>query len=165
MTHDHGKSDNCEVPAKFANNGDGQSPAERDGGKAIDRREQVKQNTTRTQKAAPVVPSALDRVRKIAASDKKTRFTSLLHHIYDINRLRTAFFAMKRSAAAGVDGETWTSYEENLEENLRDLSQRLKAGGYQAKPVRRVFIAKADGKQRPLGVPTVNSYCTSYSAG
>ena len=62
---------------------------------------------------------------------------------------------MKRKASAGVDGETWTSYEENLEENLRNLSERLKTGGYRAKPVRRVFIAKADGKQRPLGVPVL----------
>jgi retron-type reverse transcriptase len=165
MMNDHGKSDSGEVPAKFANKGDGQSSAERDGGKTAGQGKQVKQNTARTQKAANVVPSALDRVRKLAKSDKKVQFTNLMHHITSTDRLRAAYFSMKKTAAAGVDGETWKSYGENLEANLNDLSGRLKRGGYRAKPVRRVFIAKADGKQRPLGVPTVNSYCTSYSAG
>jgi RNA-directed DNA polymerase len=155
MMNGHGKSDRSKVPAKFANNGGATPSAERDGGKGSDRREQVKQNTARTQQAAKAVPSALDRVRKVAKSDKKVRFTNLMHHIYDVDRLRTAYFAMKRKAAAGVDEETWASYGESLEENLRDLSERLKAGGYRAKPVRRVFIAKADGKQRPLGVPVL----------
>jgi RNA-directed DNA polymerase len=156
MMNDHGKSDRRKVPAKFANN-DGATPsAERDGGKASNQGEQVKQNTTRTQKAAQiVVPSALDRVRKVAKRDKKIQFTNLLHHISSTDRLRAAYFAMKKTAAAGVDGETWKSYGENLEENLRDLSGRLQRGGYRAKPVRRVFIAKADGKQRPLGVPVL----------
>src|SRR5580692_3161494 len=102
MMNDHGKSDRRKVPAKFANNGDGQSSAERDGGKAADRREHVKQNPVRTQKAAQAVPSALDRVRKVAESDKKVQFTNLMHHIYDIDRLRKAYFAAKRSASAGV---------------------------------------------------------------
>jgi RNA-directed DNA polymerase len=156
MVNDHGKSDRRKVPAKFANNGGGKSPSERDGGRASNRGEQVKQNTARTQKAAQIaVPSALDRVRKIAKSDKKVRSTNLMHHITSIDRLRAAYFSMKKTAAAGVDGETWKSYGENLEANLNDLSGRLKRGGYRAKPVRRVFIAKSDGKQRPLGVPAL----------
>jgi RNA-directed DNA polymerase len=80
------------------------------------------------------------------------RFTALLHHIYDLKTLRAAYLGLKRDAAAGVDGETWRHYGEQLEENLRDLSDRLKRGAYRAKPVRRVYIAKADGRQRPLGV-------------
>jgi group II intron reverse transcriptase/maturase len=80
------------------------------------------------------------------------RFTALLHHIYDVNRLRAAYLALKRDASAGVDGETWRSYGENLEGNLADLSERLQRGAYRAKPVRRVYIPKADGRQRPLGV-------------
>ncbi|HMN69515.1 MAG TPA: group II intron reverse transcriptase/maturase [Bdellovibrionales bacterium] len=155
MMNGHGKSDRREVPAKFANKEGAMPSAERDGGKASNQGEQVKQNTTRTQQAAKLVPSALDRVRKIAKGDKKVRFTNLMHHIYNIDRLRAAYFAMKRKASAGVDGETWTSYGESLEENLRNLSARLKAGGYRAKPVRRTFIAKTDGKQRPLGVPVL----------
>jgi len=164
MMDDHGKSDRGEVPTKFANKDDGQSSAERDGGKATDRREQVKQNTTRTQKAAPVVLSALDRVRKIAKSDKKMQFTNLMHHISNIDRLRSAYFLMKKAASAGIDGETWASYGEDLEANLQSLQDRLQKGGYRAKPVRRVFIAKADGKQRPLGVPVLEDKIVQRSA-
>jgi RNA-directed DNA polymerase len=80
------------------------------------------------------------------------RFTALLHHVYDRNRLRTAYLALKRDAAAGVDGETWRSYGEDLEGNLVDLSERLRRGAYRAKPVRRAYIPKADGRRRPLGV-------------
>jgi retron-type reverse transcriptase len=66
---------------------------------------------------------------------------------------------MKRDAAAGIDGETWQHYGMALEGNLQDLADRLKRGAYRAKPVRRAYIPKADGRQRPLGVPTVPSYC------
>jgi group II intron reverse transcriptase/maturase len=80
------------------------------------------------------------------------RFTALLHHICDLNTLRTAYRTLKREAAAGVDGETWRHYGVRREENLRDLADRVKRGAYRAKPVRRVYIPKADGRQRPLGV-------------
>lgn len=80
------------------------------------------------------------------------RFTALLHHIYDPEALRTAYLDLKRNAAPGVDGETWRHYGDDLEANLQDLSGRLKRGAYRAKPVRRVYIPKADGRQRPLGV-------------
>ena len=83
------------------------------------------------------------------------RFTALLHHVYDVARLRAAFFALKRDAAPGVDGETWRHYGQALEANLQDLSERLQRGAYRAKPVRRVYIPKADGRQRPLGVPVL----------
>jgi retron-type reverse transcriptase len=85
------------------------------------------------------------------------RFTALLHHIYNLETLRMAYFRLKKEAAPGVDGETWRHYGEQLEGNLQDLAERLKRGAYRAKPVRRVFIPKADGRQRPLGVPTVLS--------
>jgi retron-type reverse transcriptase len=80
------------------------------------------------------------------------RFTALLHHIYDLTTLRTAYLARKRDAAAGVDGEMWRHYGEQLEDNLYDLAERLKWGAYRAKPVRRVYSAKTDGQKRPLGV-------------
>jgi group II intron reverse transcriptase/maturase len=75
--------------------------------------------------------------------------------VYDVERLRAAYFAIRREAAPGVDGETWRHYGEGLEENLRDLAGRLERGAYRARPVRRAYIAKADGRQRPLGVPTL----------
>jgi group II intron reverse transcriptase/maturase len=75
--------------------------------------------------------------------------------VYDVERLRAAYAAIQHDAAAGVDGETWQHYGEALEANLRDLSERLKRGAYRAKPVRRAYIPKADGRQRPLGVPAL----------
>jgi retron-type reverse transcriptase len=73
------------------------------------------------------------------------RFTALLHHIYNPETLRQAYFSLKKEAAAGVDGETWQHYGEALGDSLRDLSERLRRGAYRAKPVRRVYIPKADG--------------------
>jgi RNA-directed DNA polymerase len=100
-------------------------------------------------------PSALERVRQAAKRDRGMRFTTLLHHVYDLDALRAAYFALKRDASPGVDGETWRHYGEELEGNLLDLSDRLKRGAYRAKPVRRAYIPKADGRQRPLGVTTL----------
>ena len=96
--------------------------------------------------------SALERIRQAACRDKKMQFTSLWHHVYNIHRLRQAYFSLKRNAAPGVDGLTWRQYGENLEDNLRELSERLKRGAYRARPVRRTYIPKTDGRQRPLGV-------------
>ena len=99
--------------------------------------------------------SPLQRIRRAACQDKGLQFTALWHHVYNIDRLREAYFSLKQKAAPGVDGETWEHYGEELEQNLKDLSERLKRGAYHAKPVRRVYIPKPDGRQRPLGVPTL----------
>jgi group II intron reverse transcriptase/maturase len=101
------------------------------------------------------VSSALDRVRQAARRDRKQRFTALLHHVYAIARLRAAYAALNPRASAGIDGETWEHYGQALESNLRDLAGRLKRGAYRAQPVRRAYIPKADGGQRPLGVPAL----------
>jgi group II intron reverse transcriptase/maturase len=101
------------------------------------------------------VPSAWDRIRRAAKTDKGRRFTTLLHHVYNIETLREAYFSLKREAAPGVDGETWRAYGEQLESRLEDLTARLRRGAYRAKPVRRVYIPKPDGRQRPLGVTTL----------
>ena len=153
MTHDSRKSDSSVVPAKSPN--DANRPAE----EAAEGRELAKgnpnqQNASRTPSRTDA-PSALERVRQAARREKKMRFTALLHHVYDVARLRTAFLALKKDAAPGMDGETWRHYEQALETNLQHLSERLKRGAYRAKPVRRVFIPKADGRQRPLGVPVL----------
>ena len=112
------------------------------------------QNTSRTQ-GREGVPSAWDRIRQAAKTDKGRRFTALLHHVYAIETLREAYFGLKQDAAPGVDGETWQAYGEQLENNLEDLSARLQRGAYRAKPVRRTYIPKPDGRQRPLGVTTL----------
>jgi len=109
------------------------------------------QNATRTP-SRTVVPNALERVRQAARKDKKLRFTALLHHIYNLETLRMAYFRLKKEASPGVDGETWRNYGEQLEIHLQKLCERLKQGAYRAKPVRGVYIPKADGRQRPLGV-------------
>ncbi len=111
-------------------------------------------NAFRTQRRGDA-SSALERVRQAARKDRKQRFTALFHHVYDVDRLRAAYFAIKRDASAGIDGETWRHYGEALEGNLCALSGRLKRGAYRASPVRRVYIPKADGRQRPIGVPTL----------
>ncbi len=99
--------------------------------------------------------SALERIREAAAGDKKVRFTALLHHVYNVEQLRAAYYALKRDAAPGIDGETWEHYGQALEENLADLAGRLKRGAYRARPVKRTYIPKADGRPRPLGIPTL----------
>jgi group II intron reverse transcriptase/maturase len=90
-------------------------------------------------------------VREVARQDTEARFTALLHHV-DLGRLRKAYWALDPKAATGVDGETWGSYGQNLEANLWDLHERVHSGAYRAKPSRRAYIPKADGRQRPLGI-------------
>ncbi len=108
------------------------------------------QRTHRTQCRVRVT-QALDRVRKAARQRKREPFTALLHHI-NIDSLRTAFFALKRKAAAGVDGVTWGDYEADLEPRLIDLHVRVQRGAYRPQPSRRTYIPKADGTQRPLAI-------------
>jgi group II intron reverse transcriptase/maturase len=98
------------------------------------------------------VQQALGRVRRAAQKDQGLRFTALLHHIYNPDSLREAYFSLIRDAAPGVDGQTWRQYGENLEASLQELSDRLKHGAYRAKPTRRAYLPKPDGRQRPLGV-------------
>src|SRR5919198_166463 len=151
--NDHGQSDRPAVPAKSPNNA-GQPAAEEMEGRGLAKGNLPQQNAPRTP-SRDGAPSALERVRQAARQDRKLRFTALLHHVYDLNRLRAAYFSLKKEAAPGVDGETWRHYGEAVEDNLRDLSERLQRGAYRAKPVRRVYISKEDGRQRPLGVPAL----------
>src|SRR6186997_2909421 len=146
MMDEHGKSDRSVVPLKLPNNALERAAEvvegrERTKGNALER------NAPRTQGRVGA-PSGLERVRQAAKQDRKQRFTALLHHVYDVERLRAAYHAIKRDAAAGVDGTTWQHYGTDLETNLQDLSERLKRGAYRAKPVRRASIPKADGRQR-----------------
>ena len=151
--NDSGKSDRRGVPPKRPNEA-GRPAKEAVEGRGRTEGNSRQQNAPRTQGRTDA-PSALERVRQVARRDKKVRFTALLHHVYDVTRLRSAFFALKKDAAPGVDGETGRHYEQTLEANLQDLSERLQRGAYRAKPVRRTYIPKADGRQRPLGVPVL----------
>ncbi len=153
MMDGRGKSDRPVVPGKLPNKAP-ERAAEAVEGRGLAKGNSPERNVLRTQ-SRESAPSALERVRQAARRDRKQRFTALLHHVYDIDRLRTAYYGLKRNAAAGVDGETWRAYGDNLEANLRDLADRLKRRAYRAKPVRRAFIPKADGRQRPLGVPAL----------
>ena len=149
-----GKSDGCVVPEKPSNKGGDEPSAERVEGRRPAKGNPAEQNRLRTLRRARL-QQALDRVRKAARKDKEKRFTALWHHVYNPERLREAFGRVDRKAAPGVDGETWQHYAENLEGNLQDLSAKLKRGAYRARPVRRVYIPKADGQQRPIGVPAL----------
>ncbi len=148
-----GKSDRPIVPAKSPNNAE-PSAAEVTEGRERTKGNSLEQAPRRTQRRDSVM-RPLERVRHAARKDRKQRFTALLHHVYDGQRLRAAYLALKRDAVAGIDGETWQHYGEHLEEHLQDLAARLKRGAYRANPVRRAYISKADGRPRPLGVPTL----------
>jgi RNA-directed DNA polymerase len=102
-------------------------------------------------RAGQGAPSALGRVRRIAVQDKEARFTALLHHV-DVDRLRAAYWALNPRAATGVDGVTWHEYGLDLEANLRDLNARVHSGAYRARPSRRAYIPRPDGRLRPLGI-------------
>src|SRR6266446_242078 len=153
MTNGPGKSDRPVVPEKSPNNA-GQPAAEGMEGRGLAKGNLPQQNASRTPSRKDA-PSALEQVRQAAGKDKKLRFTALLHHIYNLETLRMAYFSLKKEAAPGVDGETWRHYGGELERNLQDLSERLKRGAYRANPVRRAYILKEDGRQRPLGVPAL----------
>jgi RNA-directed DNA polymerase len=153
MMNEHGKSDRPVVPAKSPNKA-GQPAAEGTEGSGLTKGNLQQQNASRTRSRTDA-PSALERVRQAASKDKEVRFTALLHHIYNLETLRMAYFCLKKEASPGVDGETWRHYGETLEDNLQDLSHRLKRGAYRAKPVRRAYIDKRDGRKRPLGVPVL----------
>ena len=92
------------------------------------------------------------RIRQAAQKDKELKFTALWHHVYKEDCLRDAYLSIKRHAAPGMDKLTWQQYGEDLEANLQDLSGRLQRGAYQAKPVLRVYVPKADGSLRPIGM-------------
>jgi len=149
MMHGQEKSDLPIVATKLTNKS-GKPEAE-----PVERRGGAKGNTdwlhTRRTQSRINVSQRLDRVRQAARQRKKERFTALFHLI-DIDLLETAFFWLKKKAAAGVDGVTWHDYEQDLGRNLNDLHGRLHRQAYRALPSRRRYIPKPDGKLRPLGI-------------
>jgi RNA-directed DNA polymerase len=150
--NDREKSDGRVVPEKLSNNVQGGAE------EAVEGRRSAKGNaageTRSGLSAGQGALSELGRVRRVAARDKEARFTALLHHV-DVDRLRAAYWALAPKAAAGVDGVTWEDYGLDLEENLRGLYARVHRGSYRARPSRRVYIPKPDGRLRPLGVASL----------
>jgi RNA-directed DNA polymerase len=148
-----GKSDSRVVPKKVSNKAR-RRVAEGLEGRRLAKRNSPQATTLRTQGRASV-HAALGRVRQVAEQKKGARFTALLHHIYAIDTLRAAYYSLKRDAAPGVDGETWEHYGQALEAHLAEVSERLRRGTYRPQPVRRVYVPKRDGQQRPIGVAAV----------
>ena len=155
--HVAGKSDSSIVPEKPANNGSVPVPAESAEGRELTEENAEQSLLARTQSrnsdAKTFVPRSrgLLGVREAAQRDRKLRFTSLLHHITP-ELLRASFFDLKKQAAPGVDEETWSDYADDFERRIDDLAGRIHRGGYRAKPSKRTYIPKADGKRRPLGI-------------
>src|SRR6202162_6217805 len=143
------KSDCAVVPVNQPNN-EGQPSAEAGEGRA-----QIEENTVqshmRPTQSGKRMSQGLHGVRQAAKERKQERFTALLHHL-SVGLLRDSFYALQRKASPGIDGVTWQEYETGLEDRLVDLHRRVHRGAYRAKPSRRVYIPKADGRQRPLGI-------------
>jgi len=114
----------------------------------------TRQNRTPRTQSRTRVSLGLEGVRRVAEGDKEARFTALLHHV-DVDRLRACYKQQRKQAGAGIDGQTWAAYGEDLEARLADLHGRIHRGAYRPKPAKRAWIPKADGRQRPLGLPTV----------
>lgn len=104
----------------------------------------------------------LEAVRQAAVRDRTTRFTALLHHVTP-ELLAASFFALKREAAPGVDGVTWDEYARGLYERIADLHARVHRGTYRAKPSRRAWIPKPDGRQRPLGIAALEDKIVQHA--
>jgi hypothetical protein len=142
------KSDCAVVPVNQPNN-EGQPFAE-----AGERRAQIEENTVqshmRPTQSGKRISQGLHGVRQAAKERKQERFTALLHHL-SVGLLRDSFYTLQRKASPGVDGVTWQEYETGLEDRLVDLHRRVHRGAYRAKPSRRVYIPKTDGRQRPMG--------------
>jgi len=147
------KSDPTTVARKPTNKAGGRTAAESVEPRVGAKGNANQQSTHRTQCRARV-SQALARVRQAARARKQEQFTALLHHV-SIDLLRLSFYALKRSAAPGVDGVTWQNYESALESNLRSLHDRVHQGAYRALPSRRKYIPKPDGRQRPLGIASL----------
>src|SRR6516164_2125463 len=156
------KSDCAVLPVNQPNNG-GQQPSTEVGEGRVQTQENIVQSRMRPTQSGERVSQGLSGVRKAARERKQERFTALLHHL-SVGLLRDSFYALKRQASPGVDGVTWQEYETGLEDRLVDLHSRVHRGAYQARPSRRVYIPKADGRQRPLGIAALEDKIVQQAA-
>src|SRR5271163_5233266 len=125
-------------------------------------KENIHQSSTRPTQSGARVSQGLAGVRKVAREHKEMKFTALLHHV-TVDLLRDSFSSLKRKAAAGVDGMTWQEYDVGMEGRLAALHSRLHRGAYRALPSRRVYIEKADGRKRPLGIAALEDKIVQYA--
>ena len=157
-----GKSDEFVVPTTPANNDAVEASAE-----LVEERNSAERNTEpsasdRTRGRTKPRSRGLSGVREAARKDRQLRFTALLHHVSE-EALFESFYALKKNVAVGVDKTTWHEYERDVETRIADLHDRIHRGAYRAKPSRRVWIPKADGRKRPLGIATLAAYYTSFN--
>src|SRR5467141_2267002 len=143
------ESDSGILPMNHSNK-DGKPLAESEEGRPLIKENARQPNTYPTQ-SEKRVSQGLAGVRKAAKENKEMKFTALLHHL-TVDLLRESFYALKRQAAPGIDGMTWQEYETGLEDRLVDLHSRVHREAYRVQPSRRVYIPKADGRKRPLGI-------------
>jgi RNA-directed DNA polymerase len=162
LVHGSGESYSGIVPAKQPNKS-GQPPAEVVEGRPLAKENTQQPNPYRTP-SRESGPSGLARVREAARQDGKQKFTALLHHV-SIDLLRQSYYSLKKQAAPGVDGMTWQEYGRDLEARLSDLHGRVHRGAYRAQPSRRVWIPKADGRQRPLGIAALEDKIVQHAVG
>jgi RNA-directed DNA polymerase len=148
-THVLERSDCAVVPVNRSNK-EGRPSAETGEGRAQTKENIVQSHRPPTQ-SGKSLSQGLHGVRRAASVRKQERFTALLHHL-SVALLRESFYALKRQASPGVDGMRWQEYEIGLEDRLNDLHSRVHRGAYRAQPSRRVYVPKADGRQRPLGI-------------
>lgn len=149
------ESDDCVVPEKGAN----KIAADAEVAESLEERQSAKRNpqrqsTSRTQDRA-TVEQALERIREAVRRDRRKRLTTLWHHVYSEATLREAYRKLNPKSSPGVDGQTWQEYGDGLDERISELSARLKRMGHRPQAVLRRYIAKENGKQRPIGMPVL----------
>lgn len=159
-----GKSDGFVVPPNRTNNAGAESAAE-----SAEERKPTKKNagqadSSRAPKRKRGRSYGLTGVRETARAQPELKFTSLLHHVNE-DLLTEAFFDLKKTAAVGIDEVTWHDYEQDLEDRITDLHGRLHRGSYRAKPSKRIYIPKADGRQRPIGIASLEDKIVQKAVG
>jgi group II intron reverse transcriptase/maturase len=157
-----GNSDERIVPLNPTNKGDAESSAESAEERRSTKRNTDKSNLDRTPSRIPRRSRGLVGVRATARKSRHLKFTALLHHINE-DQLQTSFYSLKKEAAVGVDRMTWHEYETGLEDRIADLHGRIHRGAYRAKPSKRVYIEKADGRKRPLGIASLEDKIVQHA--
>lgn len=163
--HEPEKSDRPVVPQKPPNKTEAPTASVAEGveGRGLAEGKPQKQTNPRAQHRTRL-SQALERIRQAIEREPKRPLNNLWHHVCDVDRLREAYFELNPRSAPGIDGQSWQTYGSHLEENLQTLSGKLRRGCYRASAVRRHYIPKADGRQRPIGIPTLEDKIVQRAA-